>query len=293
MNIRDLTYLIALAKYQHFGKAAKACFVSQPTLSAQLKKLEDELGVTLFERHNKKVFLSPAAQPLIDQAQTILRETQQLKELARTQHDPYSGQFRLGIIPTLGPYLLPPILPVLKKQLPHVQFIWHEDKTANILNALQKGHLDGVILALPVMEHGLEKVLLFKEDFYVALPKQHALAKHAVLTIKELQQENLLLLEEGHCLRDQILAVCRGVNENTDFHATSLETLVHLVAYDYGITLLPALAAEKIIRKDIVIKPLHKNSAHRTIGMLWRKQSAKKLCAEKIAELIKSLALTE
>lgn len=286
MNLRDLSYLIAIAKHKHFGKAADACFISQPTLSAQLKKLEDELGVTLFERTNKQILTTPIGEQLVAQAQTILREVATMRELAKHTHNPLAGQFRLGIIPTLGPYLLPHILPAIKKHLPELELVLHEDKTWRILEELRNGKLDAIILAIPVPSEGFVVKQLFNESFFVALPNKHPLAHKKELQLKDLSNENLLLLEDGHCLRDQALEICQSVNmrENTGFHATSLETLRQMVATGSGVTLLPALAINK--NSNITIKPISKQKAYRTIGMLWRKQSVREQCCNEITKIV-------
>lgn len=289
MNLRDLNYLVAIAKHRHFSKAAEACFISQPTLSAQLKKLEEELGVTLFERTNKQILITPAGEQLVAQAQNILREVATFRELAKHTHNPLAGEFRLGIIPTLGPYLLPHILPTIKKYLPEIELILHEDKTWRILEALRHGHLDAIMLAIPVPCEGLVVKKLFDESFFVALPTKHHLTNKKALQLKELTGEHLLLLEEGHCLRDQALEVCQAIDmrDSSGFHATSLETLRQMVAANGGVTLLPALAINK--DPSIVIKPINKQKAFRTIGILWRKQSVREKCCIEIAKLVTDL----
>ncbi|ATN74863.1 LysR substrate-binding domain-containing protein [Coxiella burnetii] len=287
MNIRDLKYLLAVADSAHFGKAAEKCFVSQPTLSAQLKKLEEELGVRLFERNNKRVLITPIGQIIAAQVRVILQEVEKLKVLAQNAQDPFAGVFHLGIIPTLGPYLLPIIFEIFKKRLPKLNLVVYENKTENILHELQQGRLDAVILALPVSAPNLVVQELFCEPFYVALPKHHPLAKKKSVTLADLEKETLLLLEEGHCLREQALEACSMTAAKTEmgFKATSLETLRHLVAAGAGITLLPALSvnAEK---SELAIKSFNATIPSRSIGMLWRDFSARKECCETMAKLI-------
>lgn len=286
MNLRDLRYLVALSEHKHFGKAADSCFVSQPTLSAQLKKLEDELGVQLLERTNKQVLITPIGQALIDQAEVILHEAGKLKDIAKLARDPFAGQFKLGIIPTMGPYLLPQILPVLKQRLPKLELRLYEDKTARITEQLHQGKLDAIILALPIMHEGFIQRELFREPFVVALPKQHRLQKKSAVKLKDLIDENLLLLEEGHCLADQALDICKSVKIHTeaDYRATSLEMLRQMVATGAGLTLMPALAVagHPLITNKHFASPV----PHRKVGMLWRQQSAKQLCCDSIATLI-------
>jgi LysR family hydrogen peroxide-inducible transcriptional activator len=290
MNIRDLKYLVALADNKHFGNAADACYVSQPTLSMQIKKLEDELGVTFFERNNKQLITTPIGEKIIEQARLILKEVDELKSIAQLAKDPFSGNFRLGVIPTLGPYLLPLILPAIKKQLPKINLIIFENKTDVIVKQLLQGKLDAVLLALPIHEQHLKHVVLFKEPFYLAMPENHALAKKQKIQLKDLKHADLLLLEEGHCLRDQALEACQWVDvkEKQGFQATSLETLRHLVAANFGITLLPELAVQSAGKhKNLVTKPFASPSPQREIGMLWRQTCARDVCCEKIAEVIK------
>lgn len=280
MNLRDLRYLVTVAGCGHFGKAAKLCFVSQPTLSAQIKKLEDFLGVQLLERNNKQVLITPIGQLIVNKAKLILSESEQIRELARSATQPYAGRFQLGIIPTLGPYLLPHIIPILKNYFPKLELRLYEEQTAHLLMSLKEGRLDAALLALPIDETlGLATQFLFEEPFYVALPTGHKLAKKAILELKDLNQETLLLLTEGHCLRHQALEVCHDIDikEPIDFSATSLETLRQMVAAGAGITLLPALAANMPISNQaaIAIRPFAAPMPRRRIGLIWRKTSAR------------------
>src|SRR5579872_6421430 len=214
VKLKDLRYLVAVADTRHFGRAAERCFVSQPTLSAQLKKLEDSLGVQLIERQPKRVALTDAGEEIVARARRILEASDEVVTLARSCRDPLAGRLRIAVLPTIGPYLLPQVAWALRKALPR-------------LERLQAGALDLGLVALPVDLVGLESRELYEEAFNVALPAQHRLAKRASIRIEELKDESLLLLEEGHCLRDQALEVCKrvGVHEKQDFRATSLETL--------------------------------------------------------------------
>ncbi|MCW5588258.1 MAG: LysR family transcriptional regulator [Legionellales bacterium] len=298
MNIRDLKYLIAVAQHQHFGKAAKMCCVSQPTLSAQVKKLEEELGVVIFERTNKSVMITPIGKKIIQQAITTLHNVELLYQLAQQNHDPLAGRLDIGIIPTLGPYVLPHVVPGWREQLPKLSIHLHEDKTDVIVKALQQGELDAIILALPVPNEHCTTQFLFTENFYVALPKDHRLAVQAILTPQDLENETLLLLAEGHCFRDQALAVCHhvGIKREAGLQATSLETLRQMVALGAGITLLPKLAlpTDSQHHEAVVIKPFNSPSATRSVGMLWREQSPRhqacvevaRICQEIIAPVI-------
>ena len=288
MNLKDLKYLLALAEYRHFGKAAKACSVSQPTLSIQLKKLEQALGVQLFERGQKKVLITTAGLSIVEQAKNVLCAVNELERLAKLANDPFSGELRLGLIPSLGPYLLPHILPVIKRQLPKLKLYLYEDKTEALLMQLQQGGLDAVILALPVPYKGLIVQTLFKEPFFLVMPVSHSSYNSKELHLKDLNHDNLILLEEGHCLRDQALeVVCyekSKLEEKMNYRATSLETLRHMVASGAGITLLPLLALEE--QPLIVNKPFAVPIPERKIGMLWRKASALEPCCKSIAVLI-------
>lgn len=289
MNIRDLKYLVATVESEHFGQAAEQCHVSQPTLSMQLKKLEDELGVQLFERTNKCVMTTPIGKQLAEQAKKILGEINTLKQLATNSKDPFSGDFRLGIIPTMGPYLLPQLLSQIKKHLPKINLIVFENKTDVILTELKSGLLDAVILALPVEKAGLISHELFKEEFLLALPKSHPLTKKTKVTLDDIQHEELLLLEDGHCLREQIMDACHMMSsqEKSGFKATSLETLRHLVGAGAGVTLLPEMATRTVQKtnSNVVLKHFSKPVPYRTAAMLWRQNSARAVCCEKMSEL--------
>lgn len=298
-NIRDLKYLVSLADLNSFSKAAEACFVSQPTLSAQLKKLEEELGVTLFERSNKHVLITSIGKIIADKARAILQQCDDLKQLALNAKDIYAGTFRLGIIPTLGPYLLPKILTPLKKQLPTLELIVHENKTSDIITQLKAGDLDAIILALPISKEGLVIKELFHEPFILALPKEHPLNSQKEISLRDLKSEKLLLLSEGHCFRDQALEACNTtfMPQHKDFQATSLETLRELVIANFGITLLPELSTRSSKEnKRFTLRNLAHPTPSRSIGIAWRAEYAREKCCEKIMmiiqEEIKKLSLT-
>ena len=292
MNIRDLTYLIAVAEEKHFGNAAKRCFVSQPTLSAQLKKLEEELGVQLFERSNRQVLVTPIGEDICRQARDILNDIEQLKRSAKAATDPLSGTLHLGIIPTLAPYLLPLIIAPLKNQLPDLELLLREEQTHVIVNKLSKGELDAIILALPIDDNQFVCEELFDETFFVAMPADHPLNKHKEIKLSQLKNETLLLLEDGHCLRDQALDVCKisDIKEKPGFKATSLETLRHMVSVGIGITLLPELSIRHLDKRQklMAVKPFTNPEPFRRIALLWRKHSAKNACCQEIAEIIRN-----
>ncbi len=278
MNLRDLKYLVALADHKHFGHAAAACFVSQPTLSTQIKKLEDELGVPLVERAPRKVMLTPAGRDAAERARRIVAEVEQMKEAARRSQDPEAGTVRLGIFPTLGPYLLPHVVPRIRQRFPHLELLLVEEKSDVLLARLREGRLDAGILALPLQDDQLHTEFLFEEPFVLAVPEAHPLAQRDSLSLRELAEQQLLLLEDGHCLREQALDVCRisGANEKSEFRATSLETLRQMVAANVGITLLPTLAVKPPVARSDNIHLLGFSDSHpsRRIAMVWRRSSA-------------------
>ncbi len=287
MNLRDLRYLVAVAEHKHFGRAAEACFVSQPTLSTQLKKLEETLGVTLIERTNRQVMLSPAGEQIVAQAQKVLREVNTLTGMAEQHRDPLGGDFRLGVIPTVAPYLLPKILSPMRKAFPNLRLQLIEAQTAPLTRMLKQGDLDALLLALPLNEENIRELALFKEPFLFAASKQHPKAKQKSVALEDLKDEQVLLLEDGHCLRDQALDVCnthRAV-ENTNFRATSLETLRQMVAADIGITLMPELA---VLNRQSQVRylPFRGQTPHRVIGLCWRTTSTRGALLEQLGVVL-------
>lgn len=279
MNLRDLRYLVALADTRHFGKAAERCHVSQPTLSAQIKKLEGYLGVALIERHPRGVVLTAIGEELVARARRLVRDSDEMVHLARDFRDPLSGKLSVGLIPTIGPYLLPVIAKSMRKQLPQLQLMLYEYQTDPLLKRLRDGEIDMAILALPVELDGLIAEELYREDFVLALPAAHELAKKPVVKASDLASENLLLLEDGHCLRDQALEACSriDIHENQDYRATSLETLRQMVASGWGITLLPKLATMGPFASasGMVIKSFPRPVPYRQVGAVWRKSSTR------------------
>ncbi|QHB70207.1 DNA-binding transcriptional regulator OxyR [Stenotrophomonas rhizophila] len=294
MNLRDLKYLVALADHRHFGRAAAACFVSQPTLSTQIRKLEDELGLPLVERAPRKVMLTPAGVEAAARARTIVAEVEQLKEAARRSRDPEAGTVRLGIFPTLGPYLLPHVIPNIRERFPQLELLLVEEKSDELLARLREGKLDAALLALPLDDDQLHAEFLFEEPFLLAVSGQHPLARRQHLDVQELSTQKLLLLEDGHCLRDQALAVCRlfGANEKSEFRATSLETLRQMVAADVGITLLPTLSVKPPVPRSENIRLLDfqgDDRPSRRIAMAWRRSSAMTGFLQQLAQQFKRL----
>ena len=293
MNLRDLRYLVALADHKHFGRAAAASFVSQPTLSTQLKKLEDELGMALVERNPRNVLLTEVGEAVARRARLILREADEIKAIARRAKDPESGTVRIGIFPTLAPYLLPHVVPGIVSRFPKLELILVEDKTEMVLKKLHDGELDAGILALPIHDDTLHAEFLFEEAFVLALPKNHRLAKTKRVKLADLALESLLLLDDGHCLRDQALEVCAmtGANEKPGFRATSLETLRHMVSAKVGITLMPALSVHSPAPQSpgICLVPFIEPAPHRRIAMIWRRTSALTAFLHQLVPLLKGI----
>jgi LysR family transcriptional regulator, hydrogen peroxide-inducible genes activator len=292
MNLRDLRYFVALADTRHFGKAAERSFVSQPTLSAQIKKLETYLGVQLIERQPRKVTLTEMGARILPLARSILQESDEIVSLARNDHDPLSGKLKVALIPTIGPYLLPLVARKLRKQLPLLKVMLYEYQTQPLLEKLRAGDIDLGILALPVPLDGLEARPLYDEDFTLAVPSNSPLAKRSNVKIDDLSGETLLLLEDGHCLRDQALDVCSriDVKESEDYRATSLETLRQMVAAGLGITLLPKLATRGPFGsgQGLTVKEFSRPVPSRSIGAVWRKSTARTDAIKAVCAAIQS-----
>jgi len=294
MNLRDLQYLVSLAEHRHFGRAAEASFVSQPTLSTQIKKLEEELGVALVERTPRKVLLTDTGREIAARARNVLNEIEQIRSVARRTLDPESGTVRLGIFPTLGPYLLPHVLPLVRRAFPRLELLLVEEKTETVLRLLHEGKLDAGVLALPLHEDSLHSEFLFEEPFLLAVSGSHPLAHHhGQLKLRDLSHQDLLLLEDGHCLRDQALEVCHlsGATEHSGFRATSLETLRQMVAADVGITLLPVTAVKPPVApvENLHLIAFRDPPPSRRIAMVWRKSSAMDGFLRQLAEVFRRL----
>ncbi len=274
MTLQDLRYLVALVDHGHFGRAAEACGVSQPTLSTQIKKLEEQLGVTLLERTNKSVHVTAVGEEVVARARQILRDVEAIVGAGRRMTGPLSGAFRLGVIPTLGPYLLPWLVPALKHDYPELRLAIREDLTAHLLDRLTSHHLDAALVALPVSDDRVETMPLFDEPFWFAEPRTtgvHAPSTGPVMKEDDLRGKKLLLLTEGHCLRDQALAICGTTDRDAegDFRATSLETIRQMVATGLGSTLLPAMACGDLLDAAVTARPLE-GDVGRRIGLVWR-----------------------
>ncbi len=280
-TLRQLSYLVALADHLHFGRAAESCLVTQSTLSAGLQELENLLGVTLVERTRRRVMLTPLGAGIVERARALLRDAEDLVDTARAAAEPLSGPLRLGVIPTIGPYLLPRVLPALRRAHPRLQLYLREDQTARLLERLGNGDLDVVLLALPYPAEDVETEEVARDSFVLACPPGHPLATREAVSAADLAGADLLLLEEGHCLREHALAACRlpTVQRGQGLQATSLHTLVQMVAGGLGVTLLPRIAVEAEVTRgtDLVLRPLAEGAgADRGIGLAWRRSSPRR-----------------
>ena len=287
MNLRDLQYVLALAEHGHFGRAARACGVSQPTLSVQLRKLEDLLGVVLFERSSKVAAPTAACQRLLGHARAAVAEAEAILAVARDLRNPLAGRFRLGIIPTLAPYLLPLVFAPLRDALPGLDLEPWEDQTAALLDRLRAHELDAVLLATEVDGSDLASKALFTEPFLAALPPDHPLAGQAVVAELDLAQD-ILVLADGHCLRDQTLATCGHAGAfDGALRAASLPTLLNMVAAGYGTTLIPGLAAGAAQDAGIVLRPLA-SQAGRTVRIAWRTNFPRRAAVDAVGSVLET-----
>lgn len=287
-SLRQLECFLAVAEHLSFRRAAEASFLSQPALSLQIQQLERLLGTRLFERDRRRVLLTAAGEALLPQARNALLAFDGFTEAAHTLRDPRAGVLRLGVIPTVAPYVLPGVVGPLRKRFPKLRLLLREDQTAHLVERVQDGKLDLALLALEAELGGLETVALYSDPFVLAAPSGHPLAAHKTVSERDLGEENVLLLEDGHCLRDQALAICRraGAHELGDFRATSLNTLVRMVAGGSGLTLLPvmALATEVRAQDRLATVPLERR-ASRTIGLAWRPSTARRATFEELVRL--------
>jgi len=278
MNLRDLKYIIAVAETKHFGRAAQRCFVSQPTLSGQIKKVEDELGVAIFERTNRRVDITPVGRGILTHARLIMEQADAIQQLALAHQDPLAGPLRIGAIPTLSPYLMPLILVPLKKQYPQMKLVLSEELTDVLVQRLHNHDIDAALLATDIDDPDLDSIALFDEPFWVAYPRKHRFYNMDGIKQRDLENEHVLLLAEGHCLAQQAMEACRlserqSQGDMADLRAASLETLIQLVGAGFGITLVPALAMRGswTSGSGVVAQPLAKVAhASRRVSLVFR-----------------------
>ena len=287
---RQLRYFVALDKYRHFGKAAKACFVSQPAFSVAIQELESTLNVQLVDRTNKNVTITSIGKEIAVQARLVLRDLEGLVDVARANQKPLCGQFNMGVIPTIAPFLLPGLLPKLRRFYPELELYLTEDLTDRVYTGLMQGDLDVIVVALPYELKNTEHLVLFRDHFYLACNKNSHLVEADDITIEHMPDESILLLEDGHCLRDHTLSACKIRNQDKISHvaASSLLTLVQMVDADLGVTFIPEMALGSPLLKNTGIKtwPMKKNS-YREIGLVWRKGSTRVKEFKLLAEFIK------
>jgi LysR family transcriptional regulator, hydrogen peroxide-inducible genes activator len=275
LSLRQLQYVVAVADTLGFHKAAARCHVSQPTLSAQLQQIESVLGVTLFDRDRRRVVVTSVGQEIVARARRVLVEVDDLVAAATRAREPFTGMLRVGVIPTIAPYLLPEVMPAIQAHYPKLSLVFREQKTADIARELEEGTLDAGLLALDAEVAGLAHAKIATDSFVVALYRGHPLARRKRLTMADLEGTRVLLLDEGHCFRDQALALCTKANvDETSYRATSLATLAQMVSSGVGITLLPSLAVPVENRRgQLEIRPFTKPSPGRTLALVWRPRS--------------------
>ncbi|AFT68109.1 LysR substrate-binding domain-containing protein [Cycloclasticus sp. P1] len=283
MNLRDLKYIVAVAETKSFVKAAEQCFVSQPTLSMQIKKLENSLNIKIFERNNKHVLVTEIGKQVIETAKRILQDAEHISILAKHEQDPFAGDFTLGAFPTIAPYILPKLIPLIKKKLPNLRLILVEEKTDILLHKLKTGLIDAALLAGPIHDESLIAEKLFDDEFKLAVATNHPLAEQTIINPDELTNQPLLLLDEGHCLRDQALQFCQlsGIDEEQNVRATSLETLRQMVIAGTGITFMPTISIQNN-DDNIRYIPFEEPKPKRTIYLVSRQTNPR-------TELIKQL----
>jgi LysR family hydrogen peroxide-inducible transcriptional activator len=279
ITLKQLRYLIAVADTLHFGKAAENCCISQPALSLQIQSLEQNLGTSLIERNKQRVLITPLGNEIIQRARFILGDVNELIETAQSNCEPLTNPLSLGVIPTIGPYLLPKILPKLRQAYPDLSLILQEEKTYLLLQRLREGQLDLALLALPIEIGDLMSQDIAEEPFVVAMPSKHPLSKRKVITESTLAEQQVLLLEDGHCLRQHALSICKqmGAKEQNQVQASSLGTLTQMVANGFGITLLPvtSLTREAYQQNDLEIRHFKAPIPSRRLGFVWRRTSGR------------------
>lgn len=301
MTLTELKYIVAVAREKHFGHAAEACYVAQPTLSVAIKKLEDELGVVIFERGGAEVSVTPLGAKIVAQAERVLEQTAAIKEIASQNKDPLAGPLRLGIIYTIGPYLLPPLVKTMIERVPQMPLVLQENFTVRLLELLRQGELDAAIMALPFADQGLTLQPLYDEPFVVALPKHHPWANRSAISADDLKSETMLLLGTGHCFRDQVLEVCPEMSRFSTsgdgiartFEGSSLETIRHMVASGIGITVLPLASVPDMDAKDGMLRyvPFAPPLPSRRVVIAYRKSFTRTAAIEAVHQAVLACGL--
>ncbi|HEY9102074.1 hydrogen peroxide-inducible genes activator [Chitinimonas sp.] len=295
MTLTELKYIVAVARERHFGRAAGACFVSQPTLSVAVKKLEDELGVTLFERSAGDVSITPIGERIVSEAQRVLEQVQTIKQLAEQGKDPLSGPLRLGAIYTISPYLLPFLIPSLRQRAPQMQLLLEENYTARLAEMLKQGDIDIAILSEPFRESGIATQAVYDESFVVATPKGHAWESLKAIDAAQLEDENVLLLSPGNCFRDQVLQTCPELNREAlptgsslqrTLQGSSLTTIRHMVAGGIGVTVLPATSITPADEQLLTIRPFKGQAPMRRVVLAWRRNFPRREAIEAVRQAI-------
>ena len=295
MTLTELRYVVALAQERHFGRAAQKCFVTQPTLSLALAKLEEELGVRLFERNKNEVLVTARGQAIVEQAKRVLDEVGRIQHLARGGQDQLSGALRLGVIPTIGPYLLPDLVPILRKRAPAMPLVIEENLTGNLAPMLREGELDVVIIALPFSIPGVRTDVVYEEPFSVVVPEGHRWQARKSVKPGELAEENLLVLNTGHCFRDQVMEACPG-QSNTALPegraGSSIETIRNMVASGLGVSVLPASAlGSRYATRLLKVVPFTAPSPSRKVALAWRASFDRPVAIEALASAIRSIKM--
>ncbi len=299
MTLNELKYIVALAEQKNFRKASEKCFVSQPTLSVAIKKLEEELEVTLFERKKSEVIITPIGQQIIQLAQSILEQTDEIKKIAQDEKQNGESELKIGIIYTIAPYLLPKLIPAFQAVAPHVHLIIEENFTHVLAQKLQTGAIDMAILSLPFSDPGIEIETIYDEPFVAAVPKQHPFAHKEVITLEDLKQETFLILGEGHCFRDQIIEAYPDLLHK-NYHSnrlqrmlesSSLETIRYMVASGIGMTILPCTAVSEHDPELLTIKPLPDPQPTRTVALTWRKSFPRRKVLQQMQQALHNLQL--
>jgi LysR family hydrogen peroxide-inducible transcriptional activator len=295
MTLTELRYVVALAQERHFGRAAQKCFVTQPTLSLALAKLEDELGVRLFERNKNEVIVTARGQAIVEQAKRVLDEVGKIPHLARGSQNELAGPLRLGVIPTIGPYLLPDLVPILRKRAPAMPLAIEENLTGNLAPMLREGELDVVIIALPFSIAGVKTEVVYEEPFSVVVPDGHRWSARKAVKPGDLADENLLVLNNGHCFRDQVLEACPG-QSNTALPegraGSSLETIRNMVASGLGVSVLPASAlAQRYTTRLVKVVPFAAPVPSRKVALAWRTSFDRPLAVRALADAIRAVRM--